>query len=206
MSGEAERKRAAEYVLQLRAEQRKQLEAHEAKIAPARPIVKGQTLPTPELLRHLAVAKRKPTGHRRFCRKRKCRNEHRRNPALFAAPGSNLGLGTRSVKLGLRNPIESGIKTGHESGRAWRIVAGPPPSEATLRAATVPDGPDCRWKGGSVERIEANSRQLLESIEDDIGVPVRQGSGDGTKRRAHRHRDIFPARRQLERTARRNGA
>jgi len=58
MSGEAERKRAAEYVLQLRAEQRKQSEAHEAKIAPARPIVKGQTLPTPELLRHLAVAKR----------------------------------------------------------------------------------------------------------------------------------------------------
>ena len=60
MSGEAERKRAAEYVLQLRAEQRKQHEAHEASFTRAGPIVGGRKVSTMEILQHLAVA----THHR----------------------------------------------------------------------------------------------------------------------------------------------
>jgi|SRR6516165_5722655 len=54
----AERKRAGEYVLQLRAEQRKQLEAHEASFMRAGPIDRGRKLSPTEVLQHLAVAKR----------------------------------------------------------------------------------------------------------------------------------------------------
>jgi hypothetical protein len=54
----AERKRAAEYVRQLVAEQRKRREAHEASFMRAGPIVEGRKLSTKAILQHLAVAKR----------------------------------------------------------------------------------------------------------------------------------------------------
>ena len=40
-------------------------------------------------------------------------------------------------------------------------IAGPRMSEASFRAATIPDGPGGRWDDGSVERIEASNREIL---------------------------------------------
>jgi hypothetical protein len=40
-------------------------------------------------------------------------------------------------------------------------VAGPELSPSAFHCATVPDGPDCQWKGGEYERIEARNRALL---------------------------------------------
>lgn len=43
----------------------------------------------------------------------------------------------------------------------WRIVAGPALSIETLQAATVPDGPNIQWSGGSFQRTETANKALL---------------------------------------------
>ena len=63
------------------------------------------------------------------------------------------------VKYPLENPIKQG---GFEADKYGRIVA------RTLRpsafhCATVPDGPGCKWEGGSFARIEAKNRAALKS-------------------------------------------
>jgi hypothetical protein len=47
--------------------------------------------------------------------------------------------------------------------RSWRIIAGPKLRTGQFHAATVPDGPDCKWEDGSYERIEAQNRRLLKT-------------------------------------------
>jgi hypothetical protein len=45
---------------------------------------------------------------------------------------------------------------------AWRVVAaGSPITANQYQCATVPDGPDCQWRGREYERIEAKSRAAL---------------------------------------------
>src|SRR5262249_22739880 len=61
----------------------------------------------------------------------------------------------------LKNPIKMGIKSGLAGDRPWRIVAGPELSPSALHCATVPDGPDCQWKDGAFDRIEAKNRAAL---------------------------------------------
>jgi hypothetical protein len=56
---------------------------------------------------------------------------------------------------------KSTIKTDIKSDRGWRQIAGPELSSVQL--AVVPDGPNCQWKGGEVERIEAKNRAALRA-------------------------------------------
>ena len=48
----------------------------------------------------------------------------------------------------------------------WRILAGEI-SPSALHCATVPDGPGCKWEGGSLERIEAENRRALKAARKD---------------------------------------
>lgn len=47
--------------------------------------------------------------------------------------------------------------------RRWFIVAGPELTPPQLHCATVPDGPGCKWEGGSYEQIEAENRRALKA-------------------------------------------
>ena len=49
--------------------------------------------------------------------------------------------------------------------RSWRIVAGQRPSDQFC-AATVPDGSNCHWKSGEIERVEAKNRAVLKAAEE----------------------------------------
>jgi hypothetical protein len=116
MSGETERKRAAEYVLQLRAEQRKQLEAHEAKVRAMRAHVSDQKT---EILQHLAVAKR---GHELFYRD----EPDARIPAALIDPIAIAIAGARTwskvlAKLEASNEERAG-RADHRS-RRWQAKA-----------------------------------------------------------------------------------
>jgi hypothetical protein len=57
-----------------------------------------------------------------------------------------------------------GLPEADKYGRRWHVVAGEISPDA-LRCATVPDGPDCQWKGGEFERIEAKNRAALKVVE-----------------------------------------
>ena len=75
-----------------------------------------------------------------------------------------VGDSSLPVSTPLENPIKSGIKSADKYGRRWVIIAGTISPNA-LRCATVPDGPGCRWEGGSFERIEAENRRTLAKAE-----------------------------------------
>jgi hypothetical protein len=45
--------------------------------------------------------------------------------------------------------------------RPWRIVAGQELTAEQLHCATIAVGPNCEWKGGEYQRIEARNRALL---------------------------------------------
>jgi hypothetical protein len=68
----------------------------------------------------------------------------------------------RRVEIG-GNVVEiSTAKSPLKPALQWRQVAGPPLTPSQLHCATVPDGPGCQWKGGAFERIEAESRKILD--------------------------------------------
>ena len=50
----------------------------------------------------------------------------------------------------------------------WRIIAGPPLTASQFHCATVPDGPNCQWKGGEFERIEAKNQAALRAAEQAL--------------------------------------
>jgi hypothetical protein len=52
--------------------------------------------------------------------------------------------------------------------KSWRIIAGPDLTPSQFHCATVPDGPDCRWDGGSYHRIEAKNRAALDEHFDKL--------------------------------------
>jgi hypothetical protein len=54
---------------------------------------------------------------------------------------------TGRVEIASGKSIKSGVREPLKHGRASHIV---------------PDGPDCQWKGGAFERIEAQNRRWLE--------------------------------------------
>jgi hypothetical protein len=89
-----------------------------------------------------------------ICGKRKCRNALAAGPNLgrFASPSTN------SVGV-LETSIKPGLKSGIAGDRPWRIVSGELTPEQ-FRAAVVPDGPNCRWAGGSYLQIESRNRAL----------------------------------------------
>ena len=88
------------------------------------------------------------------CGRRKCKNALR----VLGPP-----YDSRRVEIASGNPIKSGLPEGPKSRLdKWRILAGEISPEA-LHCATVPDGPDCKWDGGSYERTEAQNRRLLKA-------------------------------------------
>jgi hypothetical protein len=71
-------------------------------------------------------------------------------------------LGTPSARVTSKTSIKPGIKTAHEPEKPWRIVAGGQPITAgQYHCATVPDGPDCQWRDGECDRLEARNSALL---------------------------------------------
>jgi hypothetical protein len=88
------------------------------------------------------------------CGRRKCKNALRQVGAPYDS---------RRVEIASGNPIESGLPEGPKSRLTkWRILAGEI-GENALHCATVPDGPDCKWEGGSYERTEAQNRRHLKA-------------------------------------------
>ena len=61
----------------------------------------------------------------------------------------------------LKTSIKPGVKSGVATDRPWRIVAGQELTAEQLHCATIADGPNCEWKGGEYQRIEARNRALL---------------------------------------------
>jgi len=64
--------------------------------------------------------------------------------------------------MGLGNPIKSGLPEADKCGRAWKVVSGEISPNA-FHCATLPDGPNCQWKGGEFERVEAKNRAALKA-------------------------------------------
>jgi hypothetical protein len=80
-------------------------------------------------------------------------------------------LASSSAKLASKSVESIDPKPPLKPDRPWRIVAGPPLTPDQLRAATVPDGPDCQWKGGEYERIEAKNRAALDAYFYGLDTP-----------------------------------
>jgi hypothetical protein len=93
-------------------------------------------------------------GVRLFCKKARCRNAWRAKIALGR-------YGIPIAKRTAKNADEMGTKTDAQSDRAWRIIAGPQLTPNQFAAATIPDGPECKWADGEYERIEAKNRAAL---------------------------------------------
>jgi hypothetical protein len=95
------------------------------------------------------------TENQLICGKRRCRNalQARQSLGRYHAPSA--------VKDPLKTSIKPGIKTDVAANRPWRIVAGQELTAEQLHCATIADGPNCEWKGGEYQRIEARNRALL---------------------------------------------
>jgi hypothetical protein len=68
---------------------------------------------------------------------------------------------TGRVKLTSESADSIDPKQAPKPDRPWHIVAGPELTTSQFDCATVPDGPDCRWEGGSWQRIEAHNKAML---------------------------------------------
>ena len=88
------------------------------------------------------------------CGKRACRNALQGSEALGRYRPSSEPV------YPLEKLIKSGIKTGHEGDRPWRIIAGPELTPSQLHCAAVPDGPSCNGRTGntSVSRLAIGRR------------------------------------------------
>lgn len=107
------------------------------------------------------------TARRVLCRRPKCRSQYQRNRSFFDYPAPNTAFDAERSK----SARKSGTKTGQFGPRStyWRrLSAGPTLALSQLRCAVVPDGPDCQWAGGSIERIEAANRRALEAYFDKL--------------------------------------
>jgi hypothetical protein len=91
----------------------------------------------------------------KVCRKSKCRSAWR------AGSGFGRYAASSDAKLASKTPDSIGSKPADKPDRP-RIVAGAPSTPSLFHCATVPDGPDCEWKGGTYQRLEANNRRTLE--------------------------------------------
>jgi hypothetical protein len=102
-----------------------------------------------------------------ICGKRRCRN----------ALSGSLDLGRyhapRSVVTPLENPIKPGVKSGVATDRPWHIVAGPELTAEQLHCASIANGPNCEWKGGEYQRIEARNRALLREHFRRLGAKAQ---------------------------------
>jgi hypothetical protein len=97
----------------------------------------------------------------KLCKKSKCRNAWNR--------GFDLGRYGASKPLSTPSRIVDSIDPapGPKGARGWHIVAGLELTPDQFRAATVPDGSNCQWKGGDYERIEAKNKAALKAAEEE---------------------------------------
>jgi hypothetical protein len=113
------------------------------------------------LKRCLVCEKDKPAGstaRRKLCRRPKCKTRYGKDTAHY----SFRALGSALARNAPKSAQSTGIKSADFDDRPWRIVAGPPLTPNQLHCATDPDGPDCQWKGGDYERLEAKNRAALK--------------------------------------------
>jgi hypothetical protein len=105
------------------------------------------------------------TEQQLVCGKRRCRN------ALQARQSLGRYLASSNGVSALENPIKPGIKIDGAVDRPWRIVAGQELTPSQFHCAAVADGPDCQWKGGEYERLEARNRAALKAAGLELPLP-----------------------------------
>src|SRR5262249_19843252 len=112
----------------------------------------------------------------KVCRKSKCRNAFRAGFDAGRYPPSS------SAKLASKTPDSIGSKQPLKADRTptWRILAaGAPISANQYHCPTVPDGPNCQWDCGEIQRIDERSRRKgrlnQEEFEDLSYVPSARG-------------------------------
>jgi hypothetical protein len=95
-----------------------------------------------------------------ICGRRKCRNAlqgHQVNLGRFHRKTAKPAHDPQIVEQSLKTLGKSGIKCAHKDDPPWHIIAGLALTPDQPYAATVPDGPDCKWTGGKDQRIEAET-------------------------------------------------
>jgi hypothetical protein len=107
------------------------------------------------------------TDKRQICKKAKCRNAFRDKSGF----GRFLNPSGTSSSAEFLQEVPGNIDPARplKPSRAWFIVAGEIGASA-FHCATVPDGPGCKWEGGSFERIEAENRRALKAHFAEIGA------------------------------------
>jgi hypothetical protein len=113
------------------------------------------------LKRCLVCENDKPAGSRpdrKLCRRPKCKTEYAGNKHRFEPLDAKPVPGIDGATVSSRSAHLAGIKSDGSGGRAWRIVAGQELTPSQFHCAAVADGPDCQWRGGEYERLEARNR------------------------------------------------
>jgi hypothetical protein len=99
-----------------------------------------------------------------ICSRRKCRAAFKLDKAHYLRFSSN---DASSSIHPLKKAAKTGVRRGTQRAASWRFVAG----ELTalqFHCATVPDGPDCDWKGGDLERTERRNQAALDAHFDKL--------------------------------------
>jgi hypothetical protein len=105
----------------------------------------------------------------RICKRSKCRNAVKSRPEAWGWMPT-----TQKSTEGGKTPTKPGIKMPVKTERNpdWRVVAADGAITANqYYCATVPDGPDCQWRGGEWLRLDARDRAALR-----IGVQRRRSA------------------------------
>jgi hypothetical protein len=114
---------------------------------------------------------RKP-GHRITCPKLSCKSAWKKGDGL-GCYSTRKSLPATQVADASNSSSESAAPQGVAQA-IWRQVAGPQLSADAFHAATVPDGPNCDWSGGSYRRYEdRNKAELRERFK---ATPAPHGS------------------------------
>jgi hypothetical protein len=104
------------------------------------------------LKRCLVCENEKPPGSRpdrKLCRRPKCKTEYAGNKHRFEPFDAKPVPDINGAAVSSRSAHLAGIKSDGSGGRAWRIVAGQELTPSQFHCATVPDGPDGKWKDGA---------------------------------------------------------
>ena len=95
----------------------------------------------------------------KICRKAKCRSAWR------ARTGFGRYIAPSAAKLPSKKPVNKGPKAApkRDPRSISRRVVTEGISANAFHCATLPDGPNCQWKGGEFERVKAKNRAALKA-------------------------------------------
>ena len=65
----------------------------------------------------------------------------------------------------VNGPLFSAVQK-PKNAKRWVRIAGPPLNPNQFHPATVSDGPNCQWKAGEYERVEAKNRAALKAADE----------------------------------------